>query len=213
MQTDTHRRHRYRYTCAWEYTYICTHVYTQMHTHMLKVREHRAMYRSHRRARTWARTHIPVHISMQKRVERHTEPPTSVRRCTDTDAGVYPLRRTPIADAGTPSGPVYSPAHAPARARGAHLQAHGHACPRPPRSSWAPAPGRAPTPTYSSPWTVASGLAPGQGVGAGPAEAADGAGTRRGRGGWMTLDAWGRRALRGAALPPPWHGQLINLMN
>lgn len=29
----------------------------------------------------------------------------------------------------------------------------------------------------------------------------------------MTLDAWGRRAQHGAALPPPSHEELINLMN
>lgn len=111
---------------------------------------------------------------------------------------------------------VYRHTRLPACSQGALA---GRCTPTPARtlqhSSGAPSPGRAPTPTHSSPWTTASGLDQGQGVGAGHAEAEDG-GWSRHQAGERRLDdlgCLGRRAWCGVALPPPWHEELINLMN
>lgn len=190
MNTDTHM-HIHGCTWTWAHAHMFVHIYRHVHC-------------------THTRTYVGTGI--QKYVEKYMH--------TNADAWVYPLDthlsqthgytlRTPCT---ATRGPLQTrpPAHAP----GAHSQVHTHACPRPPAPLLGTVARQSPRPhPFISLWTVASGLDQGQGVGAGHAEAAAGDGIRRGRGGRMTLDAWGRRALQGAALPPPWHEELINLMN
>lgn len=175
-----------------------------------------------------AHTHTDPCTHSNSETQGNTQSPTRVRRPTDTEMRTHaPQHRRVRVSTQTrcyrgctdsPLGPVYSQkdatqTHWPAHACGAHLQAHTHASPHPPAQLMGTIAQQSPHPHLFMSVDRGQWAGPGPGSG-GWAHRGGGGWSRTGRGrGWMTLDAWGRRARHGAALPPPSHEELINLMN
>lgn len=105
--------------------------------------------------------------------------------------------------------PACLPAHE------ARLQVHAHACPHPPAQLRGTIAWQSPHPHPFISMDHGQWAGPGPGSGG---WACGGGGwsrhsTRRGERRLDDLGCLGRRAWRGVALPPPWHEELINLMN
>lgn len=185
------------------YTHRCTHVHINSEIHGNTHRAPHVCTQTYRHiiANTCTRTQMHVYIHSDthlSQMHKYILGPLGL--------GFVQPHKPSQTHASTDT-PACLPAHE------ARLQVHAHACPHPPAQLRGTIAWQSPHPHPFI--SVDHGQWAGPGPGSG-GWACGGGGWSRHQAGERRLDdlgCLGRRAWRGVALPPPWHEELINLMN